>query len=284
MAMLKHQVEQAGSESENIKNIKNIKTSAGPLSVEMLGETGPVLVFWHVLYGDSRMWQAQIADLSGDYRLLLIDAPSHGRSYDNTAPFTVEACAQAIIEVLTAFGVEQALGVGLGWGGFALLQAALLAPRHFLALAVFDSAIAPHGFFGRLKMSLMARFISRYGFTKTAQKLILKTLLAPATFVEQPAVVDNFSEQLQAVNPKGLYNAVSSLLHRRPLAGLEQITLPTLVLVGEHDKVYPPHYSQQIAQQIKGARLVELAKAGHLGPLEVPTQVNKALREFFATL
>jgi pimeloyl-ACP methyl ester carboxylesterase len=280
--MLKQEAVQTAS--KDIKNIKNIKTSVGSLFAEMLGETGPVVVFWHVLYGDSRMWQAQIEDLRADYRLLLIDAPSHGHSHDNTAPFTVEACAQAIIEVLDVFGIEQAIGVGLGWGGFALLQAALLAPPRFLALAVFDSAIGTHGFFGRLKMSLMARFISRYGFTKTAQKLILKTLLAPATFVEQPAVVAIFTEQLQAVNPKGLYSAVSSLLRRRPLEGLAQLTLPTLVLVGEHDKVYPPHYSQEIAQLIKGARLVELAKASHLGPLENPSQVNKVLREFFATI
>lgn len=59
-----------------------------------------------------------------------------------------------------------------------------------------------------------------------------------------------------------------------------QITLPTLVMVGEKDTSTPPKYARYLADKIPGAELVSIPEAGHLMALEAPDQVNFALRSF----
>ena len=63
---------------------------------------------------------------------------------------------------------------------------------------------------------------------------------------------------------------------------LAGISIPTLVVVGDHDALTPPSDAQAMADAIPGARLVTIPAAGHLTPMERPGAVAKALAEFFA--
>jgi pimeloyl-ACP methyl ester carboxylesterase len=62
--------------------------------------------------------------------------------------------------------------------------------------------------------------------------------------------------------------------------GLEAIQVPTLVLVGEGDQLTPPDCAAEMAQAIRGARLVTVPGSGHLSTLERPREVTQALVEW----
>ncbi len=83
---------------------------------------------------------------------------------------------------------------------------------------------------------------------------------------------------------EGVAGALAGLRDRadsRPT--LPTISVPTLVLVGEHDALTPPADAAAMAAAIPGARLVVvIPRAGHLSPLENPRAVNRALRDFLA--
>jgi pimeloyl-ACP methyl ester carboxylesterase len=64
---------------------------------------------------------------------------------------------------------------------------------------------------------------------------------------------------------------------------LDEITVPTLVVVGELDAETPPAYSQALAAGIPGARLEVVVGAGHLSNLERPDEVNRLLADFLPT-
>jgi 3-oxoadipate enol-lactonase len=64
----------------------------------------------------------------------------------------------------------------------------------------------------------------------------------------------------------------------RRVAG--SVTVPTLVLVGEHDTIAPPHLSRELVGLIPGAQLVVIPHAGHLTNEENPTAFNEAVRTF----
>lgn len=72
-----------------------------------------------------------------------------------------------------------------------------------------------------------------------------------------------------------------AILHRpdsRPtLAG---ISVPTLVVVGEDDKLTPPAQAELLHRGIAGARLVYLPRCGHLPPLERPDESTGLLRDW----
>jgi len=61
---------------------------------------------------------------------------------------------------------------------------------------------------------------------------------------------------------------------------LKTIACPTLVLVGDDDRLTPPELSYEMATAIPGARLVVVPDSGHLSTMERPGAVNRALIEW----
>lgn len=61
---------------------------------------------------------------------------------------------------------------------------------------------------------------------------------------------------------------------------LGEITVPTLVMAGRDDFVFPPECQEQLAAGIPGAQLRIVDAAGHSPHTEQPTQVIHAIREF----
>jgi pimeloyl-ACP methyl ester carboxylesterase len=61
---------------------------------------------------------------------------------------------------------------------------------------------------------------------------------------------------------------------------LKNIDCPTLVLVGDSDEGTTPEMAREMADGIRGARLVIVPECGHLSTMERPDAVNKALVEW----
>jgi pimeloyl-[acyl-carrier protein] methyl ester esterase len=58
------------------------------------------------------------------------------------------------------------------------------------------------------------------------------------------------------------------------------VTLPTLVVGGQHDRVTPPAAARALAGIMPHARHVEIPRAAHAPFLSHPEQLLAALREF----
>lgn len=65
---------------------------------------------------------------------------------------------------------------------------------------------------------------------------------------------------------------------------LDAITVPTLVVRGECDRIVTPAYGRAIADAISGAQFVEIAHAGHLPHLETPDATWTAIDPFLADI
>jgi pimeloyl-ACP methyl ester carboxylesterase len=63
---------------------------------------------------------------------------------------------------------------------------------------------------------------------------------------------------------------------------LEAINVPTLVIVGEKDKLTPLAAAERIADSVPQAELVVLKDTGHVPMLERPDEFNALLRRFVA--
>ncbi|UIJ82452.1 alpha/beta fold hydrolase [Rhizobium leguminosarum] len=58
---------------------------------------------------------------------------------------------------------------------------------------------------------------------------------------------------------------------------LADITIPTLVFVGDSDPITPPYLSEEIVAAVPDSRLVIIEECGHGSTLEQPEAVNRAL-------
>jgi 3-oxoadipate enol-lactonase len=65
---------------------------------------------------------------------------------------------------------------------------------------------------------------------------------------------------------------------------LQQLAVPTLIIVGGEDVLTPPDDARAMAALVPQAQLVEIPHAGHLPNLEEPRAFNAALTSFLATL
>lgn len=63
---------------------------------------------------------------------------------------------------------------------------------------------------------------------------------------------------------------------------LPGIAMPTTIVVGEADQITPPEVAEEMHAAIPGSRLVRIARAGHMSPLEQTEAVAGALREWAA--
>jgi pimeloyl-ACP methyl ester carboxylesterase len=63
---------------------------------------------------------------------------------------------------------------------------------------------------------------------------------------------------------------------------LRKVTAPCRVVAFADDLIAPPHLGAEVAQAIPDCDFITIPRAGHLGYLERPDEVNEAIVEFFA--
>ncbi len=263
----------------------SVHTAVGDLHVTVAGHAaGPTIVCWHVLFGDSTVWGAQVEALSSQYRLLLIDGPGHGASGLPPRPYTLDDCAVAVVQVLDAYGAADAVVMGLAWGGLVALRVALHAPTKVRALVLLSASAETDPLATRLRLSALAAVVARTGVRPFIARTVAPTFFTTETRLNHRPLIEAFVRHMTGMDGSAAALAIHSLEQETILDRLPRITTPTLVLVGLRDTIYPEPRGAHIAAAIPGARLVKLPHAAHVPTQETPEAVNAALTEFLSTL
>lgn len=63
---------------------------------------------------------------------------------------------------------------------------------------------------------------------------------------------------------------------------LGQITVPTLIVAGRDDFIFPPEHQRELAAAIPHAHLQLIQRAGHNPHAEQPAEVMRAIRNFIS--
>jgi pimeloyl-ACP methyl ester carboxylesterase len=108
---------------------------------------------------------------------------------------------------------------------------------------------------------------------------LLASLIAPHHLGgEIAAEVQAMSERVGAQAYVRQQTAIMNRPDSRPMLGT--ITVPTLVGVGELDKLTPPELAEEIANAIPGAQLRKFSDSAHLPTMENPDAVSGAMRDW----
>ncbi|MBL8826134.1 MAG: alpha/beta fold hydrolase [Planctomycetaceae bacterium] len=262
--------------------MKMIAALQATFAVEDRGQGSPI-VFAHGFPLDHSMWDAQLAGLADSHRVIAPDLRGFGRSTVTPGKVTMADMADDCAAILETLGVDEPVTfVGLSMGGYVAWQFALRHPAKLRRLVVCDSravADTPQGVETRLKM---AEIVLKHG-TESVAEAMLPKLFAPTTAEQLPQVVDAVRQMILHAAPEGVAAAQRGMAERPDVTGeLPQLSVPTLILCGTHDAISPLAEMRTIAEQIPGAKLVEIPNAGHMAPMENPTAVNDALRTFLA--
>lgn len=243
------------------------------------GGTGPVLMFSHGFLLDGRMFDAQVAALSNDYRCITWDARGHGDTTYDGAPFTYWDTARDLLALLDHLGIDRAVLIGMSQGGFASLRAALIDPRRIRALVLIDS----QGGTEAEEAKPLYEGLAEDWVTKGPNPDVLPTV---ATLVLGPNGHDQWVASWLAREQTEIRQPFRTLMDRDDITGrLCEIQAPSLVLHGSEDLSIPMERAERMAEALPGADGVVVIQGGaHASNVTHPEEVNAAIKDFLANI
>ncbi len=240
----------------------------------------PPLVLLHGGGLDHRMWAAQFGAFPGR-RLLVPDARGHGWS---RSPNTSHRLCDDVVALLDALGIAEAVLVGLSMGGYIALAVARRHPDVLAGLVLADTRADPDTAEGRKTRSDHQALVEERGDVTPLVDGLLTKILAD-TGPRHAEVGALLGDMMRSTAPAGWIGALEAMKQRRDQTSLlQQIAVPTLVVVGEGDALAPVDVAEAMAKAIPGARLEIVLGAGHVANLENPEVFNRAFSEFLSTL
>ena len=249
-----------------------------PADVREIGSGNPVLLV-HGYPLDGAMWSGVARALSTQFRVLKPDLPGRGNT-EAPAPDSIEGYADFLEGIVGQ--LEGSVGLaGFSFGGYITMALLKRRPEKIRALALVDTRASADDEAGRRKRDETIAAVRSNGLVPVLESMPGK-LLSPESFARQDLL-----ERVQRIISRQTPETIEAdlvAMRGRPdsTAFLREISIPTIVLVGERDALTPPADSEAMAAAIPGARLVTIPGAGHLTPMERPKAVAQALGEFFS--
>ena len=258
------------------------RVRAGQVELQVLdhGRGMPVLLV-HGFPLDHSMWDAQIARLSERWRVIAPDMRGFGGSQVTSGTVTMEQMADDVAALVETLAIDEPIVLcGLSMGGYVALAFWRKHASRLRALVLCDTRAAAdthEAAAGRLET---VEHVLREG-TEPLADAMLGKLFAPSTLENHPNTTAIERQKILAANPEGIAAALRGMARRRDFRDeLANISLPTMVIVGEHDVISTVDEMRSIAKAIPAAEFVILPGAGHMTPLENPTGFNEAIEQF----
>jgi len=263
-----------------------IATAKGSIGFEELGrievaedEVAPVpIIFLHGVGSDKSVWRPQLDHFAKSRHAIAFDYPGYGTSDPADSEADHDDFAAAILAAMDALGVGQAHICGLSLGGVVAIALHHAAPDRCASLIIADS-FATHpdgrGIFNRSAKASRAMTMRELAEDR------VEMLLAPNA---ADALRDEVVATMAAISPDAYRVGARAVWLADQRERLAAITVPTLVIVGQEDRITPPMLSRDLVSRIAGARLIEIAGAGHLTNIERPSAFNAAIDQFLADI
>jgi 3-oxoadipate enol-lactonase len=236
-------------------------------------EAKPALMLASSLGTTWELWDAQLASLVEDFRVVRYDHPGHGRSPIPDASLTVESLADGVLELLDALDLERVSFCGLSLGGMVGVALALQAPERVdrLVLCCTAAHLWPVGGWYERAEVVRARG------TSAIADAVLGRWFTERFRDGSPETVARFREMLEGTPAEGYAACCEAIARWDARSDVSAIRTPTLVVSGEDDVATPPEDGAFLAASIPGAELTVLPECAHLANIEQPALFTRAL-------
>jgi 3-oxoadipate enol-lactonase len=237
---------------------------------------GRAVILVHAFPFDGRMWQETATGLAGRCRVIAPDMRGFGESDLGDGNHSIADMADDVAALMDNLGIAKATVGGMSMGGYVSLAFAARHVERLDGLILADTRAAPDSDAARAARADALVLVAKQGVAPYLERQ-LGALLSPSAS-------DELRDRVRALGrqpPDGVCAGIRALRDRPDRrAELASIHCPTLVIVGSEDKISPPAEMAEIARAISGARLAEIAGAGHLSNLERPAEFVAAVTRF----
>ncbi|MCH7841857.1 MAG: alpha/beta hydrolase [Chloroflexi bacterium] len=237
------------------------------------GDSAPAIIFAHGRGGNHMSWWQQVAAFSAEYRCITFDHRGWGASIAPHGSPLRENFIDDLTALLDYLKIGKVFLVAQSMGGFSCLGFALAHPERTLGLVLGDTTggVATEGVLAALK--------------KTSPPPEGPTRSLSASFIKENPALTFLYQQIQGLNPSRGEDGVISGFRREDGPQAEAFagwTIPTLLIVGKEDLIFPPEVIAEVQKVIPGSRMEVVPGAAHSAHFEQAAVFNKLLSELFA--
>lgn len=238
--------------------------------------SGDAIVFIHGAFLDRRQWNREFARFKNDFTVVRYDQRAHGESALPTAPASP---VDDLFVLLDELKIQKATLVGLSSGSRIALDATLAKPERVERLVMIGPAIS--GYLAKERPAFAADLgaaLKAADYKKATEILLATPVYAtPDASRDLVRTMLTGNERMWTLDPKVIRPEAKPAMDR-----LEEVKVPTLVLIGDRDIADIREQAKLLGSRIKGATLVSVPEGGHLLNLTSPDQFEKALRDFLS--
>jgi len=254
---------------------------AGPprIAIDHLGR-GPLVVFMHGIGGNRTNWHDQLPIFGEQFHAAAWDARGYGASDDYDGPLDFADFRRDLLRVLDYLHSAKAHLVGLSMGGLIAFDFHATHPERVATLTICDSMPGMTGLseegrreFIRLRQEPLLNGKE----PRDIAPIVAKTLVGKSA---QPGSFERLVASMLALHKQSYLKTIVATTNYARKLELENVRVPTHVVVGDEDTLTPPALSRAMAARIPGARLSFIKGAGHLSNLEQPEAFNAAVLAF----
>jgi 3-oxoadipate enol-lactonase len=242
--------------------------------------TGVPIVLIHGFPFSHEMWRPQVEPLQDRFRVIAYDVRGHGRSEVGDGQYTIELFVDDLIGLLDHLKVEEAVLCGLSMSGYIALRAVERNPERCRVLILCDTSSEADTNEAKLRRAASMRTVKRDG-VKAYAEAFVKAVFAPESLAEKPEIVAMIRAIIESNSALAIFGTLLALAGRtETTSSLPKFEVPTLILVGELDKLTPPSLSMKMRDNLRNAELHVIPGAAHMSNLENPEEFNGRLLSF----
>lgn len=255
---------------------EKLSLAGGKLTGARAG-VGPDLLIIHSLLADRTAFDPVLPWLAERFRVTLVNLPG----FEGSEPIApgIENYADQVGALFDVDGLSrETIVIANGFGGTVAAAMAIRDGDRFGRLVLSDAAAGfpPEG---RKAFEMMADKVASEGIASVAT-IAANRVFHKAYLDAHPEAIEQRREVLLGVSPEAFIAACRTLMQTDLVPQLKAIRNPTLVICGELDAATPPPLCRQMAENIAGARYLELPACGHCPPLEQPEVFIDAIADF----
>ena len=249
------------------------------LSYEVCG-TGPPVVLIHGFSLDMTMWDNEVHELSSSHSIVRYDLRGHGRSVAGNTRYSHSGDLRVLFDHL---GLKKAVLVGLSLGGSTALNFAIAHPERVNALVVIDPSLS--GFAWSKDTADSQQKIVGLARTHGVDALRARWLSLPLfhTAVANPRSAERLRSIIAGYSGWHWLNPDLGIPTSPPtITRLREISVPTLIVVGEFDTRDFHEIAATLQSKISNAQKVVIRGSGHMVNLERPEEFITVLKKFLS--
>lgn len=247
---------------------------------------GHPLVLVHAGIADCSMWDEQFQVFAEHYQVIRYDMRGYGQTLLVDKPYAHHQDLAALLDFLN---IQQTYVLGCSMGGTTALDFTLVYPERVSSLIAVASRPEGYQFTSPPppQLDAMEAAFQAGDFEQLSELEVQMWVDGPTRAPDQ--VEAALRDRVRAMNVVALKNEALELGESQPLdppaaQRLQEISAPTLVIIGDLDRPVMLSAADFMAQTIPNARKVVIPGTAHLPSMEKPELFNEIVLDFLGSL